>query len=114
VAPLAAVPAIVVVVAPYAYETPNHLCPFCLLHADVWGLGWPLFAALGAGWVLGAGIGVVQAHRRRSGEPEQAEALSRRLATAAAICWLTVLVVGAAPIVRWTLVTGGASLFGGP
>ena len=114
VAPVAAVPAIVLVVAPYTYETPNHLCPFCLLHADVWGLGWPLFIALGVGTVLGAGIALVEAHRRRSGEPEQARALSRRLATGAAVCWLVVLVVGAKPIVRWMVVTGGAPLFGGP
>ena len=113
VAALAMLPAIVFVVAPYAYETPNHLCPFCLLHADVWGLGWPLFAALGAATVLGVGVGVVEANRRASGEPERASELERRLAGGAIVSWTIVLAVAAAPIVRWIVVTGGAPLFGG-
>lgn len=111
-AALAMLPAIVFVVAPYAYETPNHLCPFCLLHADVLGFGWPLFAAMGAGTVLGLGLVVVEVNRRASGEPEQALALQRRLATGAAVAWAIVLALALAPIVRWVVITGGAPLFG--
>src|SRR5690606_26789211 len=54
-AALAALPAILWIVAPHAYETPHHLCPFCLLHADVYGLGWPLFGALFAAAICGTG-----------------------------------------------------------
>lgn len=110
----AALPAILFVVAPYAYETPNHLCPFCLLHADVGGLGWPLYAALFLGTALGLGIGVTELQRRASGEPAEVSALQRRLATGAAVAWAAVFLLGAAPVVRFILLTGNASLLGGP
>jgi len=109
----AAVPAIVWVVAPHAYETPHHLCPFCLLHADVWGLGWPLFGALFTAAICGTAMGLVESQRRASGEPEAARALERRLGGWAAACWTLAVVLAALPVVRYAWVTGGASLFGG-
>lgn len=113
VAAAAALPAILWVVAPHAYETPHHLCPFCLLHADVWGLGWPLFGALFTAAVCGTAVGLVESQRRASGEPEAAFALERRLGGWAAASWVLALVLAALPVVRYAWVTGGASLFGG-
>jgi len=106
-------PAVLYYVAPHVYETPHHLCPFCLLRSDVGGIGWPLFGAIFLGTVLGAGLGVVEASRRASGEPEQASALERKLARWMGAAWLTALVVAAYPVARFALVSQGASLFGG-
>ncbi len=110
----AALPAILWYVAPHAYETPHHLCPFCLLHADVYGIGWPLFGALFGATVAGLGLGLVEAQRGASHDGAAVGALERRLGRAAAIGWLLTLALGAFPVVRFAVVSGGASLFGGP
>jgi hypothetical protein len=112
-AAVAAVPAVPWWVAPHAYESPHHACPFCLLRSDALGLGWPLFAALFFGLLSGAGLGLVAAQRRASGAPEAADTLARSLAGRAAFAWLLALGLGLAPVVRYWMVTGGASLFGG-
>lgn len=108
-----AIPAILGYVAPHAYESPHHLCPFCLLHADVAGIGWPLFAALFGAGVFGIGIGIVEAHRGVSGEPAEIAGLERRLGGWAAVCWAATIVLSMAPVLRYAWVSGGASLFGG-
>lgn len=110
---VASIPAVVWWVAPHAYETPTHLCPFCLLHADVLGLGWPLFAALFAATALGLSAALAGALERASGEPETARAMESQLATRAAIVWALALALALAPVARWTIVAGGASLWGG-
>ena len=109
----AAIPAILLFVAPHAYETPSHLCPFCLLHGDVLGIGWPLFGALFAAAICGAGVGLVASQRRASGEPAALARMERRLAGSAALLWALALALGIAPVVRYAWLTGGASLFGG-
>jgi len=107
------IPAIVGYVAPHAYGTPGHTCPFCLLHGEVGGIGWPLFGALFAASVLGAAVGLVQGLLPRASEPAQARSLQRRLGAWAAAGWVTVVVLGGWPVLRWTMQTGGAPLFGG-
>ncbi|HEY8429685.1 MAG TPA: hypothetical protein VIL20_14975 [Sandaracinaceae bacterium] len=113
VALIAAIPAILWFVAPHAYETPHHLCPFCLLHADAFGLGWPLFSALFGAAIGGLALGLVEAQRRASGEPAVVSTMQRRLGGWTAALWIATMALGAAPVVRYALVTGGASLFGG-
>lgn len=50
--------AVVAAIGPYAYESPNHHCPFCLLKREYGYLGFalylPLFAATSAGLASGA------------------------------------------------------------
>ncbi len=106
-----ALPAILGYVAPHAYESPHHLCPFCLLHADVWGIGWPLFAFLFAAAITGVAIGVVESQRKASGEPDPLDALERQLGGWSAACWILTISLAAAPVVRYAALTGGASLF---
>ncbi len=105
------VPAILLYVAPHAYETPHHLCPFCLLHADVGGLGWPLFAMVFLGTALGTATALVEAFRKRSGEPEAVSGLQARLGRWGAFAWTSAALLALAPVVRFALVSGGASLF---
>lgn len=112
-AAVAALPAILWIVAPHVYETPHHLCPFCLLHAEAGGIGWALFAALFLAAVTGVALGIVETQRAASGQNEVVGALQRRLGTWAAAGWMLTIVIAAAPIVRYALLTGGASLFGG-
>ena len=105
------VPAILLYVAPHAYETPHHLCPFCLLHADVAGIGWPLFGTVFAGTALGTATALVEAFRTRSGEPDAVSSLQGRLGRWGALAWAFAAVCALAPVVRFAIISGGASLF---
>ncbi len=111
-AAVAAVPAILWYVAPHAYATPHHLCPFCLLKAHVAGIGWPLFAALFAAVTLGMALGVVELNRSASGEPEQAAALERTLGLWTAVAWLATVSVALLPVARYLAASGGVSVLG--
>ncbi|MEZ4339794.1 MAG: hypothetical protein R3B82_24500 [Sandaracinaceae bacterium] len=110
IASVLALPAILGYVAPHAYESPHHLCPFCLLHADVGGIGWPLFGALFAAGVFGVAIGLVET-QRRAGEAEHVDGFERRLGGWASALWTVTILIAAAPVVRWAVISGGASLF---
>jgi hypothetical protein len=113
---LAALPfalaAAVLEVAPHAFELPQHVCPFCLLRPMALGLGYPLFGAvfLAVTWALGAGGAALLAHGRADAraafEPFARERLRR-----GAVAWAAALALGALPIARYAIVTGGASLF---
>jgi len=113
VAAAAAVPAVLWVVAPYVYESPHHLCPFCLLRADAGGLGWPLFAALFVGTLLGVALAVIETQKRTPGAALEAAEMQRGIARWAAAAWVLALVLAVAPVVRYLVLSGGVSLFGG-
>jgi hypothetical protein len=97
-------------VAPHVYGVPTHLCPFCLLHLDVGGIGWPLFGALFLGTALGLGLPVVEALRDRSDEDAEVNALSRRVGLLASLAWLAVAALAIYPVLHYRLVSG-ATLF---
>ncbi|MEM9071539.1 MAG: hypothetical protein AAGE52_23735 [Myxococcota bacterium] len=105
----AMLPAVLLYVAPHAYETPHHLCPFCLLHADVGGIGWPLFGALFAATTLGVSAGVIELARRTAG-PDAIQTLQRSLGRWGAASWFAVVVLALVPVLRFAWITGGASL----
>jgi hypothetical protein len=98
-------------VAPHATEVPQHVCPFCLLRPSVLGLGYGLFGAilLAGTWGLGAGLGalVSRTEASRAALVEFARGRLKR----EAIAWLVACGIAAAPIVRYAVVSGGASLF---
>ncbi len=98
-------------VAPHAFEVPQHVCPFCLLRGDVYGFGYVLFGALylGATWAMGAGLAAVLA--RTTPSLEALTAFARRRMVLGAAAWLVALVVAAAPVARFAVVSGGSSLF---
>ncbi len=112
-AAFAAVPAIVGYVAPYAYETPIHQCPFCLLRVEEsGGIGWPLYVALALALGASLSLGVSALTSSRLLEPAAALPLRRRFARLAALAWALAIASAIYPIARFAWVTGGASLFG--
>jgi hypothetical protein len=101
-------------VAPHAFEVPHHVCPFCLLRADVLALGYPLYGALflAAVWAVGAAVSALLA---RGTEPLLALGpFARRALVRGAVAWALALALGIAPVVRYAVVSGGASLFHTP
>ena len=109
----AALAASVLEVAPHAFEIPTHVCPFCLLKADVLGIGYPLFGAIfvATAWAGGAAVSAVLSRTEST-----REALTRfaphRLRVGV-VAWAAAFVVGLLPIVHYAVVGGGASLFAG-
>lgn len=105
------VAAAVLEVAPHAFETPRHVCPFCLLKPDVLGVGYPLFGALlfAALWAGGAGISAIAARTPAAVAAWEGFARTRLRREAAAL--VVAVLVGAAPVVRYAIVSGGAPLF---
>lgn len=121
VAAAAALPAILWFVAPHAYETPHHLCPFCLFRPEAAGLGFPLFGAVLVGLACALSLAVVELGSRRArglagAAPAELDATlaraRRRIGAYAAVGWASALFFGLIPVVRYALATGGASLFG--
>lgn len=112
-AAIAAAPAIVGYVAPHAYETPLHQCPFCLLRVEEsGGVGWPLYVALAVALSSALSLVATEAVRGRAVEQDGLDALRRRYALATSVGWLAAVVAALYPVVRYLAVTGGAPLFG--
>jgi len=105
-----ALAASVLEVAPHAFEVPHHVCPFCLLRADVFAIGYPLYGAvfLAVVWAGGAGLSALLA---RGSAASALAPFARRALRRGAIAWALALALGIAPVARYMLVSGGASLF---
>ena len=99
-------PAILFVVAPHAYETPMHRCPFCLLHGGLAPFGWSLFATLLIATTTGLGAALVASLEARAGAPMHVRALQHRLGGIAAASWALTCALCAAPVVRYAVLTG--------
>jgi hypothetical protein len=111
----AALAASVLEVAPHAFEVPTHVCPFCLLKADVFGIGYPLYASLffATAWAGGAAVSALLARPGGAARAALGEFAARRLRLGA-IAWGCALALGALPVLRFAIVAGGASLFQAP
>jgi hypothetical protein len=104
----AALGASVLEVAPHAFETPHHVCPFCLLKSDVLALGYPLYGALflGSIWALGAATSALLA--RGSAAQAALGSFAQRRLRLGAIAWAAALAIGVLPVAGVALGGGGA------
>jgi hypothetical protein len=106
-----ALAAAVLEVAPHAFEVPSHVCPFCLLRADVFGVGYMLFGALFACGVWAFGALLTSVASGSLSRTDEFSAFVRSRSQRLAAGWTVALVVGAWPVARYWFVAGGASLF---
>lgn len=107
----AALAASILEVAPHAFEVPTHVCPFCLLKPDVYAIGYPLYLAifLATAWAGGAAVSALLS-RGAASNAALGEFASRRLKLGA-VAWACALAIGVIPVVRFAIVSNGASLF---
>lgn len=110
----AAVAASVLEVAPHAFEVPHHVCPFCLLRSDVLAIGYPLYGALFLATTWGAGAGLSAVLARGAAARDALAPFARGVLRRGAVAWALALALAIAPVARFALVSGGASLFQGP
>ena len=110
----AALAASILEVAPHAFEVPHPVCPFCLLRSDVLAVGYPLYGAifLASTWALGAGASALLA--RSSAAADALAPFAARVLRRGAMAWALALALGAVPVIRFAIVSGGASLFHSP
>lgn len=110
----AALAASILEVAPHAFEVPHHVCPFCLLRSDVLAVGYPLYGAifLASTWALGAGASALLA--RSTAAADALAPFAARVLRRGAMAWALALALGAVPVIRFAIVSGGASLFHTP
>ena len=109
-----AIAATILEVAPHAFEVPSHVCPFCLLRPDVLAMGYPLYGAifLATAWAVGAAVSAILS--RGAAAKAALGAFAARRLRLGAIAWACALALGALPVIRFTILAGGASLFQGP
>lgn len=98
-------------VAPHVFETPTHVCPFCLLKADVHGIGYPLFGSLYLAFVWSMGAWLSTVLSSRGDTPKAAMGLATRLFRGESIAWGIALLTSLWPTVRYAWVSGGLSLW---
>lgn len=107
----AALAATVLEVAPHVFEAPSHVCPFCLLRGDVFAIGYPLYGAifLAATWSLGTGLCALLSRSEATKHALGAFARTQLLRAGAA--WAVAMLLAMLPVLRFAVVSGGASLF---
>jgi len=106
----AALAASILEVAPHAFEVPHHVCPFCLLRSDVLLLGYPLYGAVFLAVVWGVGAAASAVLARSSASTDALRVFAKRRLMLGAFAWAFALVLGAVPVARFALVSGGGSL----
>jgi hypothetical protein len=98
-------------VAPYAFEMPQHVCPFCLLRASVFGLGYPLFGAILVAVVCGAGTAIGALLARSDASRAALASFARDRVRRQTFAWSLAIFLGVIPIARFAWQSGGLSLF---
>lgn len=93
-------------VAPHAYETPHHTCPFCLLHGDYAPFGWALLLAFFVGVALSTSSALLAFLERNTNEAALTLSARRTLARQGAATWVAATLLAAAPVLRYLLLTG--------
>ena len=106
-----AVGAAVLEVAPYVFELPQHVCPFCLLKADVLGIGYPLFGSILLAVIWAGGAAVVALVARESASRDAFESFVRSRLRREIVAWSICVILCILPVVRYAWVTGAVSLF---
>ena len=77
---LLSIHALIAFISLYVYELPTHHCPFCLLHREYGGIGYPLYLLLLTLAVTGLGTGLLHRYRAVPSLRTVIPAMQRRLA----------------------------------
>jgi len=104
--------AVVLEVSPHVYEAPHHLCGYCLLRLDALALGYPLIGALLLGTSYAASAGLASLVAPRATEVDAVlDPFARAALGRSSVCFALFLALAVAPVIRFTILAGGRSLF---
>lgn len=87
----------------YVYELPTHHCPFCLLHREYNGIGYPFYLLLLTGTIAGLGIGLLHRYRAVPSLQTIIPAMQHRLALTALVADAAFLVLAMGSVVSSSL-----------
>ena len=103
--------AAVLEVAPYVYDVPEHLCPFCLFKADAFFVGYPLFGSIFFATASGLGGAFAAALSTGTHARDAFPSFARSRMALQAFGWTLAFGIGAVPVVVHAVAAPGASLF---
>lgn len=72
----------------YFYELPTHHCPFCILQAEYYYVGYPLYLTLLCGAVAGTGVGILLPFGRIDSLRDTIPLIQKRLTLIAVLSYL--------------------------
>lgn len=91
--------AVIAVISVYYYELPTHHCPFCLLQAEYYFIGYPLYLALFLGGITGAGVGLIDRYRQWPSLSTAIPRLQKRLCLWSMAGYIVLMAIAAYPMV---------------
>ena len=95
--------ALIAFISLYVYELPTHHCPFCLLHREYNGIGYPFYLLLLTGTIAGLGIGLLHRYRAVPSLRTIIPAMQHRLALTALVADVAFLVLAMGSVVASNL-----------
>ena len=90
--------ALIAFISLYVYELPTHHCPFCLLHREYNGIGYPFYLLLLTATIAGLGIGLLHRYRAVPSLRTIIPAMQHRLALTALLADAAFLVLAGASV----------------
>ena len=100
---LLSIHAIIAFISLYVYELPTHHCPFCLLHREYNGIGYPFYLLLLTGTIAGLGIGLLHRYRAVPSLRTIIPVMQHRLALTALVADVAFLVLAMGSVVASNL-----------
>ena len=95
--------ALIAFISLYVYELPTHHCPFCLLHREYYGIGYPFYLLLLTGTIAGLGIGLLHRYRAVPSLRTIIPVMQHRLALTALVADAAFLVLAMGSVVASNL-----------
>ena len=95
--------ALIAFISLYVYELPTHHCPFCLLHREYYGIGYPFYLLLLTGTIAGLGIGLLHRYRAVPSLRTIIPVMQHRLALTALVADVAFLVLAMGSVVASNL-----------
>lgn len=91
----------------YFYELPTHHCPFCLLQAHYYFVGYPLYFFLFIGTVSGIGVGIIQPFKKKESLKKAVPSIQRNLSLISFIFITLFIALSTYPIIFYDFKLSG-------
>ena len=96
---LTGIASVISFVSSYYYQLPTHHCPFCLLQREYTFIGYPIYAALFAGGIAGAGVGVIDLFKKRRSIRHIIPVMQKKLCITSVLAFFIFLLITLYPMV---------------
>jgi hypothetical protein len=91
----------------YFYELPTHHCPFCLLQANYYFVGYPLYFFLFVATVTGMGAGIIQPFKKKESLKKVVPSIQKSLSLTSCIFMTFFITLSTYPIIFYDFKLSG-------